>query len=334
VEQQYLRAVLAGRLGLAPEPVWKYNRRSEEAAMTVHMLAVLLVAWTIPNASDDLQKTYDKLQAAVTTKDSALVKELAVQARTLARQVAAEPASDSDATEATRAKRVAWAEDVGLYAEYALYATAIAATDPAVTVDLLAALEQANPRSKYLDDGYAPYIAALVRTKAKNIPAVAERAVKNFPENEDLLLILADDSMNRKQTDRALTYAERLIAAAGKHPKPEGMSAADWERKRTLCLSRGRWIAGMMHSAKGQYYEADRDLRAALPMIRGNDAMAAPALFYLGVANYQLGSAMRDRPRILEGARFSEECSKIKSSLAEQAWRNAQAMKAEAQKVR
>ena len=52
---------------------------------------------------------------------------------------------------AARAERVEAARDVELYTEYALYATAIQA-QPADTVDLLAALVQQNPKSKYLDD--------------------------------------------------------------------------------------------------------------------------------------------------------------------------------------
>jgi hypothetical protein len=57
-------------------------------------------------------------------------------------------------------------------------------------------------------------------------------------------------------------------------------------------------------------------------------------LFHLGVANYQLGAAMRDRARVLEAAAFSEKAAAIKGPLSMQAWRNAQAMKAEAAKIR
>jgi hypothetical protein len=89
-----------------------------------------------------------------------------------------------------------------------------------------------------------------------------------------------------------------------------------------------------MHSQKTNYYEANKDLRVALPLVGDNDSMRATALFHLGIANYQLGIQMRERPRILEAARFSEECSKIKGPLSMQAWRNAQIMRAEAQKVR
>ena len=68
--------------------------------------------------------------------------------------------------------------------------------------------------------------------------------------------MLADAAVNRKHTDRALQYSERVISVLGKHAKPDGMSAADWERKRATALGRSRWIAGIAHSEKNQYFEA------------------------------------------------------------------------------
>jgi hypothetical protein len=200
---------------------------------------------------------------------------------------------------------------------------------------LLGSLEKQNPKSKYLDDAYASYFVALTKAgAATKIPGVAEAALRNFPNNEDCLMVLADRALSRNETDRALTYSERLITVLGNHPKPEGMSAGDWERKRSAVKTRAHFIAGVMHAQKLNYYEADKDLRAALPNLKDNPAMLATTLFHLGVANYQLGSQVRDRPRILEGAKFSEESAKIPGPLSQQAWRNAQIMKQEAQKVR
>jgi hypothetical protein len=166
------------------------------------------------------------------------------------------------------------------------------------------------------------------------IAAVAEAGLKHFPNNEDSLLVLADRAMNQNQTGRALTHAERLISVLGRHPRPDGYSVADWERKKRVTLARAHWIAGIMHSQRSQYYEADKDLRIALPLVKENDAMRAAALFHLGVANYQLAASVRDRPRMLEAARFSDEAAKINGPLSQQAWRNAQIMRTEAQKVR
>jgi len=298
------------------------------------VLAVLLLAGSVPAISDELEECFGKLKDAAASKDAALVKRLAVETCALARTQAAAPAPESDADKERWTQRVGYLHDVETYTEYLLYTTAL--TSPAAAaVDLLSTLEQQNADSKYLDQAYSRYFQALNESGAgAKIPAVAENALRHFPENEDLLIVLADAAVHRKQTDRALQYSERVISVLAKHPKPEGMSSADWERKRTMALGRCRCIAGMAHSEKGQHFEADKDLRAALPLIRGNDAMSASALFYLGLANYQLGAAMRDKQRLLEAAKFSEQAAAIKGPLSQQAWRNAQAMRAEAQRMR
>jgi hypothetical protein len=300
--------------------------------MRLCLLAVFLLAG--PAVSDDLEDSFRKLKEAEASKDAALVKKFAVETCALARTAAAAPAPESETDKAYWTKHLEYLRGVEAYTEYAMFAASVHA-EPAATVELLSALEAQNPSSKYLDAAYSHYLLALSQTGASaKIPAVAESALKRFPENEDLLLVLADTAMNRKQPDRASVYAERLLGVLMKHPQPEGMSAADWERKRTAALGRTRWIAGVAHSEKGQHFEADRDLRAALPLIKSNAAMTASALFYLGVANYQLGASMRDKARILEAAKFSDQAAAIKGPLSQQAWRNAQAMRAEAQKLR
>jgi hypothetical protein len=297
-------------------------------------LALLLAAGAPFAISDDLEDAFQNLKEAEAKKDSALVKKLAAETCALARKAASAPAPADAAEKEAWTHHVAYAKEIETHTEYALLATALQGSNDEA-IDLLSTLEQQNPKSKYLDDAYARYFLALTQTgAASKIQAVAEKAIKNLPDNEDLLMVLAESAYNRKQFDSAISYAERLIAAMNKHQKPEGMAAADWERKKSLALSRGHWIAGLAHSEKTQWYDADKDLRAALPYIKGNDAMMAPALFYLGVANYQLGSMARNRARVLEAATFSTQAAAIKSPLSDQAWRNAQAMKLEAAKLR
>lgn len=298
-------------------------------------LALLLFAAPPIVGPDDLESGYNNLKKAVeASSDPSQVKKLAVDTCALAREAASEAAPEAGDEKEAWNQRVAHARDVERFTEYALYVTAVK-SPPATTVDLLSTLEQQNPKSKYLDGAYANYIYALHQTggAAKIVP-MAEKAVVNFPDNEDLLLVLTDNAMTRKQNDRALAYAERLIAVLNKHPKPDNLSAADWEKKRTAALGRSRWVAGVMHSEKQQYYEADKDLRAALPLVKGNDTMYSSALFYLGIANYQIGSTTRNRALVNEAASFSDQAAKMGGPLADQAWKNAQAMKLEAAKIR
>jgi hypothetical protein len=186
-----------------------------------------------------------------------------------------------------------------------------------------------------MDIAYPAYFQALTKTGAADkIPAVAESAVKNLPENEDLLSVLAEDSLTKKDTAKALAYAEKVTVVAAKHAKPEEMSEADWQRKRSATLGRAYYIAGMIYAGKQQYVQTDRSLRAALPFLKGNDAMNGPALFQLGIANYQLGVLTNNKAQVLEGAKFSEQAAAIKFAQTDDAWRNVQAMRAQAAKMR
>ena len=297
-------------------------------------IAILLLAGPVVADTDKLEDTFQLLKTAVASKDATQVKKLVGDIYPLTCEVTMSTApQDADEKQAWT-NRVSYAKSIELYAEYALYATAIQST-PAVTVDLIATLEQQNPKSQYLNEGYGPYMVALSKTgAAAKVPAIAEKALENFPENEDLLLVLVDNAVTRKQTDRALGYANRLTAAVNKHPKPEGTPAADWERKRSGALGHGYWIAGVIYGERNQYTAADKNLRAALPFIQGNAAMLAPAYFHLGVANYQLGLMTVNKALVLEGAKFSEQSSAIASAYTDQARHNALVMKADAAKMR
>lgn len=302
--------------------------------LPVLSMMVLLVGAPAVVRTQDLESTYQSLKDAEAKNDAASVKKLSAETSALARAAIAEAAPEAAEEKDAWTKRVAYARDVDSYSEYALYAVAVK-SPPATTVDLLAALEEQNPKSKYLDEGYTNYLYALSQSGASaKIPAIAEKGLANFPDNPDLLLFMADHCYSAKQSDRALGYANRLVASFGKHPKPEGVSEADWEKKKGAALGRGYWYAGVISGEKNQYAASDKSLRAALPLIKGNDAMMGPALFYLGVANYNLGKMTLNKAKVLEAAKFSDQCAAITGPYAEQAWKNSAAMKAEAAKMR
>jgi hypothetical protein len=59
-----------------------------------------------------------------------------------------------------------------------------------------------------------------------------------------------------------------------------------------------------------------------------------PALFYLAVANYQLGTMTNNKKQVLEGAAFSDQCAAIEGPYQHQAWLNSQNIKGAAGKMR
>jgi tetratricopeptide (TPR) repeat protein len=299
--------------------------------LSIVALAVLLIA--APVFADDLDDSYKSLKEAEAKKDLAQMKRLAGETSALARQAVAETAPDGVDKEAWN-NRINYVREIDVYTEYVLYSAAL--QGPAeTTIDLLSTLEKQNPKSKYLDQAYGVYFAALTKQgeSAKILP-IAEKALASLPDNEDLLLVLADSAMSKQQYDRAFSLSNRLVAALANQSKPEGVSASDWESKRSLGLGRGYYYAGMVSAMRNSFLDADRNLRAALPFIRGNNAMAGPALFQLGIANYRLGMATNNKQRVLQGAKYSDESAQINSSVAQDAFRNARAMRLDAAKMR
>jgi tetratricopeptide (TPR) repeat protein len=310
------------------------DRCHEEVAMMLSALGVALFLLTAPVVTSDLEDAFQSLKQAEAKKDPNLIKKLATELYASAEKVICAPAPQGDTRNEDWANEVSYAKELQLYSEYALYAAALQSS-PEVAVDLMATLEQENSKSKYLDEGYGLYLRMLHEAGGDaKVPSVAERALQNFPNNEDVLMLLAENALTQNQGDRALGYAKRVLAALSQHEKPEDISAADWERKRNMELGRAYWIAGVIQGEKSLYAEANKSLRSALPLISDNQAMLGPALFYLGVANYQLGVMTFNKPQVLEGAKYSEQAASIPGPYTEQAWRNAQLIKAAADKIR
>ncbi|MGB7760706.1 MAG: hypothetical protein WBL61_12810 [Bryobacteraceae bacterium] len=287
------------------------------------------------NLQDAVAKlgTDQKAQAGadVLSADVAAVKKLAAETSALARQEIAKPSDESDADAAK--KRLADLHAIDTYTEYALYATAVQSEAP-VLVDLIGALEKQNPKSKYLEQGYRVYLAALAKTGSTKIPEIAEKALANFPQDPVLLYFLANNAANRGQSDRALTFSLRLIALWNSHPKPpEGVSEADWASERDASLGPSYYMAGRVYAASSHWVDADKYLRAALPFAKGNPTMQTEALFQLGIANYNFGKMTMNKAKILEGAQFMEQCAAFQGPHTQDAWKNAQVMKTEASKM-
>jgi len=300
--------------------------------LALGILTLLLVRPVV--AGDKLDDTFQSLKDAVAKKDAAQVKKLALELTPVVQAELAAPAPAGDDEKKAWTDRVQYVKSVGEYTEYALYAVAIQ-SPAAVLVDLVATLEKVNACSKYLNQAYGPYFMALNQTgAAAKIPAIAEEALKEFPENEDLLLVAMENARNHSQADRALAYANRLTAALAKRAKPETMAAADWERKRTAMEAQGYYVAGVIQAQKGVYAAADKSLRAALPLVKGNGAMLGPTLFYLGMADYNLGKMTLNKKLVLEAAQFSEQAAAVPGQFADQARHNALVMKAEADRMR
>jgi hypothetical protein len=167
---------------------------------------------------------------------------------------------------------------------------------------------------------YALYVAALRApgaTALELVKTLEDIAPKSkYLAEPQLLLMLANNAYTHGQTEKALTYAKRAISECGKKPEPAVLGSASY-------------IAGIIEGSKNQWVAADHDLRVALPSLKGNDALLGPALFTLGLANYHIGHEIGSRTQLQEAQKFSEQAALIKFPNSQQAYINAQSIKAE-----
>ena len=289
------------------------------------LLISLLAIGAYAQAPDELDTAYNNLKAAQEKKDAAEVEKWASATSALARQVIAKSASDEDKSKAD------YARQVDTYTEYALYAMALQTTDPAAIVKLVEALEKQNAKSEYLPQVYSRYLNALRQTgKADKAGAAAERAVASDPNNEEALLAAADYYLQKNnEPDKTVQYATRAADAMNAKTKPDAMSDADWQKKKQAVLGRALWIQGVSYSNQGKNAQADKALRAALPLVKGDDQLTALGAFYLGMADYKMGGASKNKAQLRDALGFFEQSAAIKSAVQAQAQKNVKAIRGE-----
>ncbi len=277
----------------------------------------------------DARSAHDCLKAAEVKKDPDAVNAWAARVSDVARAVAATPKpQDEDEVESWKSD-VDYAKQLDTYTEYSLYATALQAQDPAKRIMLVETLEQRNPQSQYLPQSQGQYFIALRQAgQVDKAAAVAEKVLAKDPDNEDMLLFIADYHLQKKSDpDKVLGYSEKLAEVMNTKQKPEGVSDQDWSKKKTLSLGLAYWMAGVTYSGQNKFSDADKALRQALPFIEENDQLLAGAYFHLGLANYKM-------EKILDAIKFNEACAKIKSPFQAQAQRNLKVIRSQYRVVR
>jgi hypothetical protein len=292
-------------------------------SVAIAMFALLTLA-----RADDLEDSYAKLKDAVGKKDADTVKTEGAATFKLAQALVTAP-QPSDAEQVNDWKqRVEYGKEVIAYTEYALAFTATQ-VDPAKTVELVDTLLAQNPKSKYVDTCTPAYLAALGKSGlAKQLEGMTKVAAGR-PDNEVALAALAEGLAN-KSPDRALNYANKLVAVLRTKGKPEGISEAEWEKTKSTGLATGYYISGAIYGGKAAWVDCDRQMKAALPLIHDNTRLGV-IYFYLGLSNYTLGKLTMDKPRIQTGLKYSQQSAAIQGPMQNQASHNVTAIQNELQ---
>ncbi len=222
-----------------------------------------------------------------------------------------------------------YARQVAQYCEYALLnQTSKAPAGPALD-QLVAALEVQNPQSQYLSGARnAQFVAYRQAGQNEKAAQLAEKAIAQEPNNDEMLLVMADQAMKSNDNAKTLLYATRLVDVVKAKPRPEQLSEADWTRRRGTLLGVGNWMAGVTLATTGKSAPADLALREALPLLT-DDQMKAAALFHLGVVNYQMGVVPKpDLKRLAEALHFSQQSAAIAGPYQANAAKNVANIKA------
>ena len=230
-------------------------------------------------------------------------------------------------------ENVEFARQVGQYAEYSLYAAALASTDPAKKASLYETLKGLNPESQYLAQlGPQAFLAYRQAGENEKAVALAQELLKADPNQEDMIAAVAEHHMAvTKDRDKIVEYAQKLVDVMESKPAPEGIPADQWATKKKQLLGVGHWMIGITYSNEGKLVDADKELRAALPNLSGNQNMRAEALFHLGLANYKLGDSGGNinQQRILDAFNFTKQCAEISSPFQAQARKNLQVIQSQ-----
>ncbi len=292
--------------------------------MKIWIAAIAMVSLAGLIRANELDDNYALLKGATDKKDVEQVKKLAGETSKLARAEAARPQPSAAGEVDAWKQRVDFAKQVDTFTEYALATTAVAAGDSNKTIELTDQLLEQNPKSTYVGVCAASYLAALAKKGSKEQLAGAQKIINGSPNNEDALYALAAGN-------NSAAYATRLVNVMKSKAKPEGIAEADWERKKNMMLGQGYYIAGAgaCASKTPAWVDCDRNLRAALPLVSKEPALAGPVYFYLGLANYQLAKVTNDRAKLQEAQKFSEQSAGIPGPMQQQARTNAAAMKQE-----
>jgi tetratricopeptide (TPR) repeat protein len=270
---------------------------------------------------DQAEVAYNNLKAAEAKNDPDAVMKWSAETSRAARKEITSP-KPGDGKE-----QIDYAKQVDTYAEYSIFATALKTTDPAKVVALVESLEQRNPDSPYVSKAYGRYLNAL-RQAGQNdkAGAAAEKEAQRDASNEDVLLVAADYNTHGKDQDKSLTYSTKLAELMQSKPKPEEVSDADWQKKKATLLGLAYWMQGASYNGKKQFSQADKALRQALPLVKGDNQLEPVVLFQLGIADFQLGKTSKSKAMMQDALKFSKQSAAMKSPVQTDAQNNVKAI--------
>jgi tetratricopeptide (TPR) repeat protein len=293
---------------------------------------VIQVAGTILAVDPALPlAAYNALQAAEQKKDYPAIKTWALKTVEAAKGELAVPKPTDEGQAEQWAKEQDYSKQVIVRCEYSLFHAAVETQDPQAKADLGEALLSVNPDSQYAAQAISHYLFGLMQTgQAAKATAVAEKALEKDASNEDLMLVVAENSFAAKDFDKAGVFAAKAIETLKAKNAPQGVDAAAWQKSHDGKLGRAYIIAGSVASENKQFPDADKSFRAALPLVQGDGQLLAPTYFYLGFVNHEMAKLQKpvSKPLLAEAKKFTTACAAIAGPYQETCQKNLAGMQA------
>ncbi len=270
---------------------------------------------------NDLDAAHTLLMAAEEIKNPDLLERFSVLSWKMASRLAEVPDF----------KHKDFARQLAAYSEFSLASLSDQTADAQKKQDYLKELESLNPKSAWLRATRTDFASLAAQGASPDkLAAVAEKSIGTDPDNEDMLITAADAHMRHGDGyDKVIQYSSRVVEILRTKQQPPDVSAADWQQKKDRYLAAAYYMIGVVSSIQGRYIQADTNLRAALPSMRGAGGQVLGAILYhLGYANYQLAE-QGQRGRVFDAIKFNEQCATVPSTYREQAQKNIDSIKTE-----
>lgn len=277
---------------------------------------------------EDPESALQNLKASEALKDLAAIRKWSALASANARKMAMAPQPKEAAGVEGWKNDVSYAKQVDTYSEYALFRVSVESRDPKAAIEFGEALEARNPNSDYIGQTRVALFAAYRQLGAnEKAVALAERVLATDQTDEDMLIVVADDyAAKKKEPEKVHEYTAQAVAVMAAKPAPATLGEAGWTARKNGLTSIAHYLSGSLYYTEKKFPDADRELRAALPLLETNAAMKPEVLFMLADANYNM-----QKPR--EAADFYRACAAIPGPMQAQAAKNLQAIKAKYPKI-
>src|SRR5260370_2594698 len=329
LRQEMLQSDPEARLTLLPRmlgqfqksglAVWAYQQVCE-AIEPNQIDATLALAEKLMELDPQNIEVADRsLKLAEQKQDAALTKKWADITAKSAASLLAMPATG----EAGK-KKMELARSMGSNMEIRTYTEILKTADPGQKMARIEKFLDQYRESCYrsvLEDLYLE--AANASGRSQKALAAAKKILEWDEHNVVALMVIAENQLRSgREPARLRDSAAKILTLLEQQGKPEGLTAAQWSKKKALLGGRAHWMIGRTYMQEDRYREADSSLRVALPYLKGESQLTSDALFFLAWANYQLHNYN-------DAMRFNTECMRINGPYRAQAAKNLEVLRAE-----